>query len=82
MMMEAVAHDDDHGDVGFDDYDDDGHGDLVLLHDNDHGVLHDDDGHCNLVLHPGSESLIEPKVVPPFHRHQVAKPLRIVIITF
>ena len=29
----------------------------------------------NLVLHPGGESLVEPEVVPPFHRHEVPKPL-------
>ena len=55
-------------------YDDDG--DLVL-HDDDDGVLHDDD--CDLVLHPGSKSLIEPKIVPPFHRHQVTEPLRMIV---
>ena len=29
----------------------------------------------NLVLHPGGESLVEPEVVPPLHRHEVPKPL-------
>ena len=52
--------------------------------DHDYGDEGNDDGDDDddLVLHPRRKSLIEPKIIPPFHCHQVPKPLRIRIIMF